>query len=214
MQNDITKKIRSELGHPFRSERQVVYLLVQVRKLLDSISTANKYCSLRLYCDWAVHTKLDRSLASSIVEKVDELYPKMVRGTRLSDHEHDELFGIFALDSFREDFKNFLLDKSLPNSICKSDKRWAIFLSHYLRVIQDCPLVCQSSKRNLKELYKIVLTEHPQAPTASTGLFPLIRWEFYFDNQDKGSFELNRRPRVIEVPGRRLTVLQSAVSFL
>lgn len=100
MENDIINKIRYELDRPIQSERQVVYLLAEVRKLLDHLCATSQYRSLRLYCNWAVHIKLERSFALSIVEKVDQLYSKLMKGPRLSKEEHDELFGIFALRQF------------------------------------------------------------------------------------------------------------------
>ncbi|MCZ6752665.1 MAG: hypothetical protein O7E51_12670 [Acidobacteria bacterium] len=214
MENDIINKIRYELDRPIQSERQVVYLLAEVRKLLDHLCATSQYRSLRLYCNWAVHIKLERSFALSIVEKVDQLYSKLMKGPRLSKEEHDELFGIFAPDNFRQDFKSFLREQSLPISICQNDKRWAMFLSYYLRVIQDCPLVCESKKKNPKVLNKIVLTKHPDGQEAAKGIFPLISWAFYLNDQDKGSFRLNRIPRAVQAGSRKLHILQSSSGFL
>ena len=89
-----------------------------------------------------------------------------------------------------------------------------MFLSYYLRVIQDCPLVCESKKKNPKVLNKIVLTKHPDGQEAAKGIFPLISWAFYLNDQDKGSFRLNRTPKVLQAGGRKIRVLQSASSFL
>ena len=60
---------------PFTEEWQIVYLLVEIRKILDR-GNNRKYPLLRFYADWAVHTAKDRinSEIKTIMERIlDEI---------------------------------------------------------------------------------------------------------------------------------------------
>jgi hypothetical protein len=83
MTPDIVSKLSIELSQPITTERQVVYVLVQLRKLLDGRPEKAKpsYDSLRLYCNWVVHTSLINKTAQRIVKEADALYPRLVDET-------------------------------------------------------------------------------------------------------------------------------------
>ena len=86
MKPDIIEKLRDELREHIHSERQVVYILAELRKLLELESLARieagspsdtSYFALQFYCDWAVHVRLDYSGAQRIVERFNQ-YQKFV----------------------------------------------------------------------------------------------------------------------------------------
>lgn len=63
--NEIVVKLNQFIAShtPVSEECHVVYLLVEIRKLLDHIQdhpTQGAFTLLRFYCDWMVHTKKDR----------------------------------------------------------------------------------------------------------------------------------------------------------
>ena len=75
MEDQIVAKLRRELERPITTEPLVVYLLVEVRKLLDRKDRKLNCPTLRLCCDWAVHIRLSGREARTIVRHVDALYP-------------------------------------------------------------------------------------------------------------------------------------------
>lgn len=60
MKKDIWSKLRRELNEPISSERQVVYILVELRKLLELSGSDEHFPALNFYCDWALHAVLDQ----------------------------------------------------------------------------------------------------------------------------------------------------------
>ena len=68
MEPDIIRKLRDELKETISTERQVVYLMVELRKLLEVTKKKKNYPSLLFHCDWVAHTTLDRELAREIVK--------------------------------------------------------------------------------------------------------------------------------------------------
>jgi hypothetical protein len=79
MERDIVHKLTEELAQQIISERQAVYILVELRKLLEKNDTLNEYGALKLCCDWAAHPKLSRASAHAITKLFDEYEAKYRR---------------------------------------------------------------------------------------------------------------------------------------
>ena len=58
MKADIVEKLRRHLGQSIERELDVVYPLVEIRKILESMGRNCRYASLRLHCNWGLHTTL------------------------------------------------------------------------------------------------------------------------------------------------------------
>ena len=57
---------------PMKEECQTVYLLVEIRKILDHEKTS-KYPLLRFYADWSVHTEKDK-ITNEIRNMAEEIF--------------------------------------------------------------------------------------------------------------------------------------------
>src|SRR3989344_8346843 len=76
MDYSILKKLNKFLtSHaPMEEECHAVYLLVEIRKMLDFIDMdEEKYPMIRFYCDWMVHPYKSRKLKAikPIIEKIE-----------------------------------------------------------------------------------------------------------------------------------------------
>ena len=74
--HEIVEKLESELSRPIERESQVVYIMVETRKYLESTGQLDNYPALRLYCDWVVHSKLDRLGAEEVIRAIDGFVEK------------------------------------------------------------------------------------------------------------------------------------------
>jgi hypothetical protein len=52
MKPDILTKLAAELGEPIGSERQVVDIMVELRKLIELNGDGAQYKALKFHCDW------------------------------------------------------------------------------------------------------------------------------------------------------------------
>ena len=67
-------KLHPELQRPIETEMQVVYILVELRKLLEHDGKKYAYPVVNFYGNWVVHTKLSASpVADRIVRLLDEV---------------------------------------------------------------------------------------------------------------------------------------------
>src|SRR5579863_4303820 len=91
MTPDIIRKLTSELAEPITTERQVVYILCQVRKIVDRDSNKQRWKSLKLYCDWAMHPDLTfDSRTRPFIQEIENylLATMSPEGTGVSQAQH------------------------------------------------------------------------------------------------------------------------------
>lgn len=138
MKIQIVEKLNKFLHeHPMKEESEVVYLLVELRKLLDREKVQNKvdsYPLVRFHADWAVHTRKDRitSAMEEIMAKIDasiDTYPK------------NGNIDFLLLPEFRNELTKLVEEYSLPSKFCKNDNEWMNFMLALTQVLADQPIV-------------------------------------------------------------------------
>lgn len=122
---------------PLKEEFEVVYLMVELRKLLDrdkEQNLSNSYSLVRFHADWIVHTRKDcitsamKKIMSNIDKSIDT-YPK------------NGNIGFLLMPEFRKELSNLLEENNLPNSFCKDDDKWLDFILALTQVLADQPII-------------------------------------------------------------------------
>lgn len=175
MEDQIVAKLRRVLRRPMTAEPLVVYLLVEIRKLMDRKRVP--FHTLRLCCNWAVHVELSGLAARRIVEHVDALYPRLVNA-QLTDQDKTSLRAFFLMSTFRDELENFLVGEGLRRF---RNAEWNRFLACFLRVIEDCPLTCNAP--GLTHVDKVVLIREMNDTRLFSPDTPAIVWALYHGNQ-------------------------------
>jgi hypothetical protein len=187
MQKDILRKIRETVDGSFERERDVSYLLAEIRKYLESSKDAG-YTKLRLFCDWALHIKLDRAPARRLVAEMDACFKKAFEyGCTETDIQAFE--NIVNLNIFRFQLREFLLDHALPDTVCEDDS-WRNFLSLYAQIIEDCPMEVSGATTNT-HIDRMIVNFVADGADEDERFYP-IRWEFFKSGNKRGT--LNLRP--------------------
>src|SRR5262249_33167405 len=129
MTKDIVGKLREFLAKPVDTESSVVYLMAQVRKLLDRDDPTYRYGALRMYCHWALHVDLRfPNTTMGFLRRVDLWVTNTVAYLTPSgpstflDEVH--LFREFTyLSQLRTDLGRFLGRYDLPTELCDDDPK-------------------------------------------------------------------------------------------
>lgn len=138
---DISQKISDQIVKGINTEAEAVYLMVQVRKLLE-IYPSDDYPHLNFHCDWALHPRMDRKPAQKILKLFDDVNVQLRKGVifkDLPDNLRQEIELVFGMSLFRRELDTFLERHSLPTVNYIKDG-WAKFLWLLAKVIEDCPL--------------------------------------------------------------------------
>lgn len=153
--NTIVEKINALIASngAFSQEKDVIYFLVQLRKLMEREGIHKKHASVTFYCDWALHPKKTcnhkdiKGIYVSIYKECKAFYDEE------DDNNADSILSLLQFKSLRNDielvFEEYELDKILLD-----EKMWTAFSKKLLEVLKDQPLVVNSWDIN-----KIMITK-------------------------------------------------------
>jgi len=193
-QNSIVAKLRDALSGAVDSECKVVYVLAESRKLLETYPPDPAPFALKLYCHWALHVDLEnRGTTLPFLEKVETYAASILAGSTDIIAEHRVLREFVFLNTFRQQFRQFLNVYNVPTELCEEDARWHEFLTHYAGVIEDGSLSCTAKGTSLKLVREVVFTKGK----------PTKEWE-------ESTLPFNLSWTIVLLDGRNLTVEVSA----
>ncbi|MDA2913773.1 hypothetical protein MYX77_07425 [Acidobacteriia bacterium AH_259_A11_L15] len=160
MEKHIIEKLRAALSNEVDNECKVVYILCESRKLLDKYPRDPTPFALKLYCHWALHVDLTHARTTlPFLERVDEFAAGILAGKQNEVKENQMLREFVFLDTFKQQFRQFLESYDLPTAICDEDRRWHEFLKLYAGIIEDGSLSCQDKTGSLKLVSEVIFTK-------------------------------------------------------
>ncbi|HET8827580.1 MAG TPA: hypothetical protein VFM77_20740 [Terriglobales bacterium] len=138
----ILTKLKCELDRDLTDECQVVYLLAEIRKFIESAGGLEDYFALDFHCSLALHTTMTRVGAKRILGRFEKAYPLLVKGQQLPADLQKELSDTIALTKFRDQLKEFLTKNDLipARMFPGTPDEWVKFIHLYASVIDDCTL--------------------------------------------------------------------------
>jgi len=120
-------------------EALVVYVLVQVRKLLESSHEKYTFKNLKFHCDWALHVRLHLKSAQDYLANIDrlieEIGPAGVEKSTMSEAE-----SLARFDQFMQELGELLKFHSLPTDITDDPETGLKFLNAYIASIEGAGL--------------------------------------------------------------------------
>lgn len=126
------------IHNDFKEECEVIYLMVELRKLLDRDREQyklNNYSLVRFHADWIVHTRKD--FITPTIKKILSDFDKSIDIYYQKDGNADFLL----MPEFRKELLRLLESNSLPNHFCKDDIKWRSFILILTQVLADQPLI-------------------------------------------------------------------------
>lgn len=144
MQNEILGKILPLLKQIPQTEYEVVYVLSEIRKLLERDGREESFERLKFYCDWALHARLSGRMAQEIILKIDAALGSRASGDKLET----VLYGLIAFADFRRELKRLFRAYRIEHfALWTEDICWPQVAHLYGRVIRDCELTIGSKRR-------------------------------------------------------------------
>lgn len=170
----VVDKINSFLTeHPiFREECEVIYLMIQIRKILDFKDSKHRYKTLRFYCNWVLHIELNKERTTVLLSNM--LEPAV--NSRNSGHDNARSVinicsDFFKVNKLKRELE--LFNKENGISFDLSDNKWWKFARLLLEIIEGCTVHFVSTvvsklepiKHSDKEFhYKLCLVNSREKP--------------------------------------------------
>jgi len=120
-----------------KEEFEVIYIMVELRKLLDRERESNsldKYSLVRFHADWALHTRKDK-ITPSIIEIMTNI------SNSIDPYPKNDDIDFLLLPEFRKELSKLLKTYDLPNEFCIDDNKWINFMIVLAQVLADQPIV-------------------------------------------------------------------------
>jgi hypothetical protein len=134
-QPSIEHKLSLEFKKDIVDESQVVYILVETRKLLEHDNAKSQYQTINFYRNWAVHTKL---ALSALADELVGLFDDYISSNNKT--ASNRLETLIKPTTLRDELTTFLAVHNLTFPSCTDDILWKRFVKLLAGVIEDAPL--------------------------------------------------------------------------
>jgi hypothetical protein len=125
-QEEILRKLNAALTEDIQNEYQVVYIHSRIRKYLELKDKKSKYKFLNFYCNWALHSKINRT------EPVADVLREFIKGTDENK--------FLTFDHLTKDLEAFLNEHGLSDKILKDRDNFLRFEKLLIDIYSDTPL--------------------------------------------------------------------------
>jgi len=175
----IITKLQNEIAAALEKEAQVVYVLAEIRKIIEQEGTEANYKYLVFHCNWALHSKMDRAMAQEVLAHFDEAHAILGSGVELDDLPADlqrEIEVISGMTKFKEELSVFLQSHQITDLTTNRPNSWPHFLHLYAGIIEDCPLVIKENN-SVSNVTKVTVHLEKARQQVSGQNYYKISWE-------------------------------------
>lgn len=150
MADQIINKLNEHILNGVTREADVIYLLVQIRKILDREKLKTEYPFLDLYCDWVLHTDISSKKNQQILGKINLAVAALEDPDGMDYADAlDNLNKAISLDGLYGDMQKIFQAKKIDESIFGREN-WQKFGELLFEILRDIPLIA-SGKQLLSE---------------------------------------------------------------
>lgn len=141
---EIIEKLNKFLiGHnPLIEECHIVYLMVEIRKVIDHEKSSVTYPLLKFYSDWTVHTEKDH-ITPEIKQMMEEMYKTAemeIKNPAL--RKTGSPIMLFAyMDRLGQEMKSFFEKHAIDPSLAQEKNRWLEFVQLLVKVLENQPII-------------------------------------------------------------------------
>ncbi len=151
MENSIINKINDEIASGIDKECQVVYIMIELRKLLDMQrdSGNDKYKIIRFYSDWIVHTKKSTitSEIKEIMNKIDSEIPLNYKEDVSWQIYQKELMKFIYMESLKDELDEFFKEVGI-NNVLLEKSNWIKLISLLVKILEEQPILNPTNNVN------------------------------------------------------------------
>ncbi len=150
---EIIGKLKTEISKKIINECQVVFILSRIRKILEIKNEKRKYKHINFYCNWVLHSKLDRRNTTDLLKDLFEKHiDSETTAKEIASILKNNQSNFFKLITIKEELINFFENYNL--SVDNIINNWKSFEKLLLGLIKECPVIFTSNKLKQLELTK------------------------------------------------------------
>jgi hypothetical protein len=183
MRDAILEKLTRKFESAPRSEEDVAYVLIEIRKLLERDAKQDQFTTLTFFCDWVVHSVLNRRGARDQISRLDGRLGNLDL-TNLHDVGADlEIYRFMSFDSLFEELGRFTKEEKLPGGWTSNPAWWKECVKFYGEIVRDCALEVKQLGNQPISIARVVLTTVSTTPIGKDAESFKLDWEFTMSDQ-------------------------------
>ncbi len=176
-------KLNEVLKCDFSSEKDVLHLLVLLRKVIEG-HDKEKYRVIKFYANWAVHDEIEdlKDFKPFFLEVDDEAKKYLKFPNSKTRHFLNEKIASFtSLIKLKEQLHEFIIQNKLICEIIEDEKKWLNFVKYFRELILNHPLVFKNINKKLPDL-KISVFMISEISPIMMGDFKALYWQLWIKN--------------------------------
>lgn len=173
--HSIVDKLDQELRLPLLRESQVLYIMAEIRKLVEheQESDQNAFDVLEFFCNWPLHIKIDRKCNAEKIHLFLRAFD-FREGVSIQEHVASNFFKeIMHLARLRSELYNFFLKQALPHDLTANHRNWSAFLYLYTSIVSEVPMRYTKGDLLPDDVEELRIVRQTQTATVQK----LVRWE-------------------------------------
>jgi|SRR5271157_1476426 len=170
----IIQKLRDELARPIKRQSQVLYLMAEIRKVIEHEQEHDEHAFevLEFFCNWVLHITISRRQSADKIRLFLKAFD-MREGMQLSEWYATEFFqSIMHLEVLRRELERFLFEHGLPCAIVQCYRVWSSFIYLYTAVVAEVPLKYSKDDLSPTEVEELNIQHQDNPP----GQQKIARW--------------------------------------
>jgi hypothetical protein len=198
--NSIATKLNALLADPIDSEAKVVYLMAEVRKLLEKTPARQRPFALNMYCHWALHVDLTgKDTITPFLKQVDDYVNGVLVGPEDYGASNRMVREFLAFETLRSQLGDFFSSNGIRTDLIDDGAPWNEFVQHYAGVIEDGSLSIQAQDHGMNHIKEVTFTKGRESRGEFTQLPFEMMWHVELLNGQSLDITVTARPRKGEV---------------
>lgn len=138
---------------PLPEEAHVLYLMVEVRKIIDKDRSATRFPLLKFYADWMVHSQKDK-ITTEIEQMSEEMYAFAVTEINAPrpgmSGQSSHVLDFAYMEALSKEMTLFLTEAGVRSDMATDKRKWIDFASLLVKILENQPI--NSPSANVKTI--------------------------------------------------------------
>jgi hypothetical protein len=191
MGSSIIEKLNRHMASPPQKESDVVYALVEVRKLLEQTGEKETFSRLTFFCDWVVHPLLDKKNAQNVLLELDGRLGGYDASRPWEIDPDGQVHDLLSFRRFWQELNAYCKHVGITDGWTRDYLSWRQVARLYSGIVRDCPLIMRKGYR-FRHIAKVEITncEPSKVVMGANPGDDYVGWKWTFTLSDGRSFEM------------------------
>jgi hypothetical protein len=142
---EVVEKMKAflTLHSPATEECHVVYVMVEVRKVIDQEKSRDTYPLLKFYADWTVHSRKDQ-VTKEMKEIVRQMFDAAAAEINSPLHglvDRRRIRNFAYMKDLQSEIRAFLINHGIDDNLTPTKAIWVGFVQLLVKVLESQPIV-------------------------------------------------------------------------